>query len=156
MKAQIVSFHCVLKNVVGQVISQTFNRDVITQMPQGRSAPMPALALGLGELSAGERRHIPLPANEAYGLYDPRLALERSRHSLSPNASVGDTVELRDEAGHLRPYRIVGANKSRVFLDGNHPLAGQDLVFEIEVVEARDASPQEIAESAETSKAYLH
>jgi FKBP-type peptidyl-prolyl cis-trans isomerase SlyD len=69
MNAQIVSFHCVLKNKLGQVLSSSFNRDVINQLDVRGS-------------NAGERRHFVVPAEEAYGPYDPKLVFESPRSKL--------------------------------------------------------------------------
>lgn len=151
MKAQIISFHCVMKNVLGQVISTSFNQDVITKINLNGPDAVPGLSAGLQEVRPGERRKISVPATEAYGLYDPRLAREASRRSLKSTGelAVGDRVHLRDSFGDLRLYRVTRILGDLVYLDANHPLAGQDLFFEVHVVAARDATPEEILESSE-------
>jgi FKBP-type peptidyl-prolyl cis-trans isomerase SlyD len=64
------------------------------------------------------------------------------------------------ESAHGKPesYRVVELSADFVMLDGNHPLAGQDLIFDIEAVEARDATAEEIAESlpADSSRLNYH
>lgn len=152
MKAQIVSFHCVLKNPAGQVLSSTFNRDVITWM-EGAAAQgqLQGLVDGLQGLREGERRSIFLPAGQAYGFYDPALVLEIPRRKLGAQArglKLGDSVWVETPAGDKKLFRVSELRGDQVSLDGNHPLAGQDLIFEIEATEARDATPEEIAESS--------
>lgn len=159
MKAQIVSFHCVLKNVLGQVISTSFNRDVITQSPPGVPVEIPGLPSGLKEVRPGERREIFVKADEAYGLYDLKLTKEASLKSLSSSGplAVGDRVHLSDSFADLRLYRITKILGDKVYLDANHPLAGQDLIFDVHVVDARDATDEEIMESGVASiPSYLH
>jgi len=54
-------------------------------------------------------------------------------------------------------FRVTKIQGDQVTLDGNHPLAGQDLIFDIEATEARDATSEELAESEEDSvHSYLH
>jgi FKBP-type peptidyl-prolyl cis-trans isomerase SlyD len=148
MKVQIVSFSCVLKNTLGTVISSTVNRDVLTNSLNDGDQ-LHALADKMQDLKAGEKRRITLGAAEAYGFYDPKLVLTVPRKSL-PHVSVqrgpNDTIILPSN-GHTQAYRVVKVNDEEVTLDGNHPLAGQDLVFEIEAFAVRDATPEEISQS---------
>lgn len=148
MKAQIVSFHCVLKNSLGQVISTSFNRDVITSIHGSPSVV--GLSSGLKEVKPGERRKIAVKAQEAYGFYDPTLTKEASRKSLvsSGELAVGDRIHLADAGGDFRLYQITKIIGDLIYLDANHPLAGQDLVFDVHVVDARDATEEELRESS--------
>jgi FKBP-type peptidyl-prolyl cis-trans isomerase SlyD len=152
MKPQIVSFHCVLKNQVGKVLSSTYNRDVLTEADADQAAPR-GLAEGLRDLKPGERRSIRLSAADAYGYYDPSLVIEVGRKKLDPSGSLrtGDRVLVKAPDGAPKLYQVSQITLSRVTLDGNHPLAGQDLIFEIEATEARDATAEELAEHALTS-----
>lgn len=157
MKAQVVSFRCVLKNRLGSVISSTFNHDVLTHLDGEGGEMLRGLAEGLQDLKAGERRTISLPADQAYGFYDPSLVIEVPRGDISQKGALkpGQSVSARAGDGKLRSFRVVEIAADAVVLDGNHPLAGQDLVFDIETVEARDATPEEIADSAPTADGPL-
>ena len=57
----------------------------------------------------------------------------------------GVELEMKDQDGDMLFARIVSVGKSRAKLDFNHPLAGRTLVFDIEVVDVREAGPEEIA-----------
>ncbi len=59
-------------------------------------------------------------------------------------------INIVGKSGVQRGYRILELHSDLVSLDGNHPLAGQDLIFEIETLEARDATQQEINDSINT------
>ncbi len=158
MKAQIISFHCVLKNGLGQIINTSFARDVITHA-SGVPAVIPGLPAGLNDVKPGERRTIAVRAHEAFGMYDPALTRQASRKSLAPAGSLalGDRVHLPDSFGDTRLYRITKIIGDLIYLDANHPLAGQDLTFDVHVVDARDASPEELLESsAPAIPSYLH
>lgn len=145
MGAQIISFNCQLKNKAGKLISTTFNRDVLTasQQPGGM---LSGLSKGLENIKKGEKRSIFLPAQEAYGLYDPRKIISLERSSLPENLRVGHSVQLSPNGSPML-YKVIQIQDDVVTLDGNHPLAGQDLIFEIETLDVRDATRDEINDS---------
>ncbi len=148
MQAQVVSFKCLLKNATGQVISSSFNRDVLTSL-SGEGAPLKALSQALHGLEKGERRSIYLKAEEAYGFYDPSKVILFPLKKIPDfqNVRPGQTVSIVSKSKKRRNYRVLQIHGEMVSLDENHPLAGQDLIFEIEAIEARDATPKEIEEA---------
>jgi FKBP-type peptidyl-prolyl cis-trans isomerase SlyD len=154
MKAQIVSLHCVLKNRLGRVLSSSYCQDVLTCAPG--EGPLKGLGKALMNLQKGERRKIALTASEAYGFYDPGLVLICSKDDFPSRVPfrLGQSMEVEDDQGKTRIYRVSEVGTERVTLDANHPLAGQDLVFEIEALSARDATPEEV-NSASTEEELL-
>jgi FKBP-type peptidyl-prolyl cis-trans isomerase SlyD len=160
MRAQVVSFHCVLKNKLGQTLSSSFNRDVIN-CSEGADDTLPGLIEGLQNVSSGEKRRIFVPANRAYGTYDPELVIEVPRATLrdGKHLTVGSqvTATLRSPDETLL-FRVVECKRNSVILDANHPLAGQDLVFDVEVVSARDAMDEDFEdpEGPAFSKPLVH
>jgi FKBP-type peptidyl-prolyl cis-trans isomerase SlyD len=153
-----VSFHCVLKNKFGRVLSSTFNQDVITQ-PGGHEPILTGLAEGLQNLVKGEHRSIALSAERAYGFYDPSKVIECDREDIPDGRRLrkGDEIRLPIEDGDAMNLRVVGIRGDRLVLDGNHPLAGQDLIFEIVATAARDATYDEIQEiDTDPQSGHLH
>ncbi len=150
MKAQIVSFHCVLKNKLGKVLSSTFNNGVIT-VTGGPGVVLQGLAEGLQNLRKGEKRKIMLSAEKAYGFYDPQKVVQCMREELPDHLTLrhGDHVFLSSDDGVGRNLRVIEISGDRFTLDGNHPLAGQDLIFEIEATQARDATADEMSANSE-------
>ncbi len=144
MRSQIVSFHCVLTSQTGDLISSTFNRDVSTVGEGGPTEVLQGLAAGLKNLRKGEKRRICLSAKDAYGLYEPDLVLECPRADLKNGArlKLGDEVEAKIDGEH-HTFRVIKLNGAEVTLDANHPLAGQDLIFDIDATEVRDATTEE-------------
>ncbi len=149
MTVQVVSFHCVLKNKYGQVISSSFNQNVLTQSqnPQDR---LKQLGVALQGVKKGEKRRIALSAEEAYGFYDPSLVLtkEIEQLDLDEPLKLGEQI-MYVSKGKRGMYRVTEVSGESVTLDGNHPLAGQDLVFEIETLSAREATTEELAQARE-------
>lgn len=146
MAAQIISFQCTVKNALGHTLGQTVNQNVLSSESTS-SGELSRLTNALLNLSAGERKTVALNAKDAYGFYDPSLVIKKLRRDLVGGESLrlGESVKYVQEGG-ARLFRVIESSADFVTLDGNHPLAGQDLVFEIEVIEARDASPDEVVD----------
>ncbi len=150
MKVQIISFHCVLKNKFGKVLSSSVNHDVLTGPSHSTDkSELVALSLGLMNLTAGEKRSISLTAAEAYGFYDPKKVLTMPVGSMTQfkNSKFVEEPVVLDVDGQPRSFRVIEVTADNVILDGNHPFAGQDLIFEIETIAARDATDDEIIDS---------
>ena len=146
MKAQIVSFHCTVKNKFGKIISSTFNHDILTGSSNTQADQLVALSKGLENLKAGEKRQITLDAAQAYGFYDPEMVLTMPRQNF-PKVKKEKKNRLPialNVDGRKKLFRVIDMNADTITLDGNHPLAGQDLVFEIEAISVRDAMPDEV------------
>ncbi len=154
MGIQVISFNCVLKNKIGKVISFTYNRDVLTSI-DGATPMLAGLALGLQNLTKGEKRNINLSAQEAYGFYEPSKVILFPKKKIGREVRPGESVSIAGKSGAIRIYVVVQVHQDMVTLDGNHPLAGQDLVFEIEAVEVRDATAIEITESTNVMATQL-
>jgi len=142
MRVQIVSFHCVLKNKLGEFISSSFNQDVATTAVSEKEKQMlPEFMEALRVLKKGERKKISIRADRAYGFYHPELSVEVPRKKLSNGArlKVGDTVKgsMTDD-GKLHFFRVTECDSNKLTLDANHPLAGQDLEFDVEMVSSRE------------------
>ncbi len=150
MRAQIISFNCIVKNKAGQFISSTYNRDVLTISEMQPSKLLSGLNKNLQNLEKGEKRSIAVSAEEAYGLYDPKKVILFPRKKLPRTIRIGELINIVSKTGVQRSYHLLEIHADLVSLDGNHPLAGQDLIFEIEALDARDATRKEIDDSINT------
>jgi FKBP-type peptidyl-prolyl cis-trans isomerase SlyD len=150
MRAQIISFNCVVKNKAGRLISSTYNREVLTVSETAPTGLLSGLNKNLQNLKKGERRKISVFAEEAYGLYDPQKVILFPRKKLPNDIKKGQMINIVSKTGIQRSYQVLELHTDLVSLDSNHPLAGQDLIFEIEALEARDATRQEIDDSINT------
>jgi peptidylprolyl isomerase len=88
-------------------------------------------------MNPGESRTTTILAENAYGMRREDLVLEVDRDRFPPdmNADVGMQLELRHPGGLTQTVVVTEASESTVTLDANHPLAGRNLVFDIELVE---------------------
>lgn len=157
MRPQIISFNCILKNAAGRLISQTYNREVLTDVETNQCGTLSGLSKNLQNLKKGETRSFKVPAEEAYGLYEPDKVILFPRRKLPDSIKKGELIKIVSPTGVTRSYRVIEFHEDFVRLDGNHPLAGQDLVFEIEALDTRDATPQDIEHSGNrVSNQLLH
>jgi FKBP-type peptidyl-prolyl cis-trans isomerase SlyD len=124
---------------------------------------LPRLAEGLHDLQKGEKRQIVLTAGEAYGFYDPELVIQVSRKKFLKGTplKVGDQVigqsKTKSRNDEWKTFRITQISGDAVTLDANHPLAGQDLTFDLEGIEIREATSQEVEDSSiKINSQYFH
>lgn len=110
---------------------------------------VPGLEAALVGLKAGEKRTVPLPAEDAFGEHDDDLVLEVDRGDFPPEVAVGDEFVAQSEEGDEEFLRVVEVRSDAVVVDGNHPLAGCDVVYEISVREVRAATEVEIEAAAQ-------
>ena len=147
MGIQVVSYRCTLKNRMGRVISFTVAQEVLLHPDGAEDLPLKALSDAMKDLKRGESREIFLRAEDAYGFYDPKLVktLRLDGMTIEKPFKVDEEVRVMKD-GKSVLMKVIQVTSDTVTLDGNHPLAGQDLIFEIEAIDARDATPDEIGE----------
>jgi len=85
----------------------------------------------------GETKTFTISVDEAYGKRNEELVVAVERASMPEDISpeVGMRIEVTQEDGHEFPVIVTAVTDTHVTLDANHPLAGRDLTFDIEVVE---------------------
>ena len=91
---------------------------------------------GVVGMAIGEKKTINIPAEDAYGSASEDKMIEFPRAQFPPDMTpeVGMQLSLRSQDGHDFPVVIAEVGDEVVLLDANHPLAGKDLVFDVEVV----------------------
>jgi FKBP-type peptidyl-prolyl cis-trans isomerase 2 len=112
----------------------------------GSGQVIPGFDAAVVGLEPGDKVTVTIPAAEAYGEHNPEglQPFPLSAFPPEPVAEVGWAVELGGPNGERIPATIVAIEGDEVTLDFNHPLAGKDLTFELELVEI--AAPEEAAE----------
>jgi FKBP-type peptidyl-prolyl cis-trans isomerase 2 len=92
---------------------------------------------GVMDMVAGDKKTVNIPVNEAYGPKDPQMVMDFPKDRFPPEMvpEVGMQLNMTNGEGQNFPVIIVEVREDAVILDANHPLAGQDLVFDIELVE---------------------
>jgi FKBP-type peptidyl-prolyl cis-trans isomerase SlyD len=89
---------------------------------------------------------VKIPPADGYGEYDPQLVQRVPRRSLKgiANVRVGMRLQAQTDQGS-RPVTVTHITGDMVTLDGNHPLAGKNLNFDVEVAAVRAATTEELS-----------
>ena len=92
---------------------------------------------GVMGMTIGQKKTIEIPVDDAYGPKDPEAIIEFPVSNFPPGMTpeVGMQLAMSDQAGRQIPVTIVDVKPDIVVLDANHQLAGQDLIFDLELVE---------------------
>ncbi len=142
MSKRVISFHYTLTNTAGEKLDSSQGDHPLTFM-EGVGQIIPGLETHLRSMKPGDKRKVLVKAAEAYGTRDDSLVLEVERKKL-PNKQVKIGDQFRTNQ-YPTPLTVTKLTDSHATLDANHPLAGQDLTFDVEITEVRDATADEIA-----------
>ncbi len=142
---KVVQIHYTLTNDAGAVLDSSSAGEPLAYL-HGNGNLIPGLEKALEGKGAGEKLSVKVSAEEGYGVRDPALVQDVPRRAFQgiDNISVGMQFQADSNQGPrmVTVTRIVG---DMVTVDGNHPLAGEDLNFAVEIAEVRDASEEELA-----------
>ena len=88
------------------------------------------------DMNVGEKKTVNIPVENAYGQRNDDMMMEypRSEFPADMTPEVGMELHMSDNMGNVFPVVIAEVKEENVLLDANHPLAGEDLIFEIELV----------------------
>jgi FKBP-type peptidyl-prolyl cis-trans isomerase SlyD len=143
-KQRVIAFHYVLKNSQGEVLDSS-DKDEPLAILEGAGQIINGLERELCKLKSGEKKHVNLKAEEAYGKHNPEMVMEVPLEKI-PAKDVKPGDRFRSSKDHHSPMLVVTkVTDKHATLDANHPLAGQDLSFDVEIAEIREATPEEIA-----------
>lgn len=147
---RVVSFHYTLRDPSGRVLDTSAGNDPITYI-EGAGQIIPGLDQQLRDAQLDEKRKVIVPAAQAYGERDPEQ-VQRVKRELLPidgELKVGD--QFQAGADRHAPIVTVSAIEGEdVVLDANHPLAGVELTFDVQVTAVREAT------EAEQQRGHVH
>ncbi|MCB1614676.1 MAG: peptidylprolyl isomerase [Pseudomonadales bacterium] len=147
-KNRVVSFHYSLSETGGGLLEDSLNSNPVLYL-HGAGGLIPGLAEAMEGHAVGDSFTVDLPPEKAYGFKRndavqrvpvKHLVLARKKQKLMPGMIVG----LNTEQG-VRDVRVIKPGKFTVDVDTNHPLAGLYLTFAINIVDVREATPEEIS-----------
>ncbi len=97
---------------------------------------------GLLGMAIGQKKTIEIPVENAYGPKDPQMLMDfpidRFPEDMKPE--IGMRLNMTNQSGQHIPVVITEVKGDTVILDANHPLAGEDLIFDLELMEIKSAS----------------
>ena len=141
----VVSIHYTLKDDSAKVIDSSAGGEPLAYL-HGHGNIIPGLERELSGKSVGDRLEVRIEPAQGYGEYDRSLVQKVPRRTLKgiANLRVGMRLQAGTEHGH-RAVTVTHISGDMVTLDGNHPLAGQNLHFEVEITAIRAATEEELA-----------
>ncbi len=103
----------------------------------GSGAVIPGFDAGVTGMEVGQKKTVTIPVDEAYGPKQDDMIMEfpRDRFPEDMVPEIGMQLNMSNGAGQNFPVVISEVQETTVMLDANHPLAGEDLVFDLELVE---------------------
>ncbi len=131
-----VKVHYTGKLKDGTVFDTSIDRDPL-QFTIGEGEIIPGFEEAIIGMSPGESRIAEVPADKAYGPHYEEMVLEVDRDEFPEHLEpeVGQQLQVRPADGRAIPVLVTDVSESSVTLDANHPLAREDLTFDILLVE---------------------
>ncbi|MGC9443446.1 MAG: FKBP-type peptidyl-prolyl cis-trans isomerase [Candidatus Methanospirareceae archaeon] len=120
----------------GTIFDNSFDREPL-EFTIGAGRLIPGFEQAVIGMVPDESKTITIPKDQAYGPYREELVMELGRDKIPDDMEIerGQQVQVRQEDGRVFPVMVTEVSESGVTLDANHPLAGQDLTFELLLVE---------------------
>ena len=139
-----VKVHYTGKLADGQVFDTSEGKEPI-EFVLGQGRLIPGFEQGLIDMKLNEKKTISIAKEEAYGEVNEQLIQEIERANLPQDMEpkVGMGLVSKSPEGQEMNLMIVEVKDDSVVIDGNHPLAGRDLVFDLEVVEIKETEVTE-------------
>jgi peptidylprolyl isomerase len=88
-------------------------------------------------MSPGETKNVKVPPEEAFGEYQPGMVTVLERSKFPEDVRVGQQFQVGQTSGQPSVLTVTKISEKEVTVDGNHPLAGQDLILDIQLVEVK-------------------
>mgnify|MGYP005987028385 FL=1 len=124
----------------GTVFDSSTGRDPL-EFAVGSGMIIPGLDAAIPGMAVGDEKTVNVPADQAYGPVNDqaRQAVPRSDIPDDIPLEVGTQLQMQTPQGQVVPVTVADVTEAEVTLDANHPLAGKDLTFAIEMVEIKAA-----------------
>ncbi len=140
---RLLTFHYTLREAGGRVLDTSRGGEP-TSFLEGTGQIIEGLEEPLRQMAAGEKRTVVVPPERGYGVREAELVQKVLKTNLPvDDVKVGDQFQTGPDR-QAPVVTVVAIEGDEVLLDANHPLAGQELHFEVELVAARAATPAEL------------
>ena len=142
----VVSMTYLLKNDDGEELDRAERDDPFSYL-HGASQIVPGLEQALVGLAVGAKKVVEVAPEEGYGVIDERLRTQAKKSQFPPDANLVEGMRFvaEDGEGGEMVFTVTGLEDDTVHLDGNHPLAGETLHFDVEILAVREATAEEVA-----------
>ena len=127
----------------GTVFDSSTGREPL-EFQLGAGQVIPGFDAGVTGMNVGDKREVQIPAEQAYGPYHAELAGEMDRKNLPEDLTpeVGMVLQMMHPSGMPFNVTVVEVKDDTITLDANHPMAGKDLIFDLELVDVGNGGPK--------------
>ena len=141
---KVVQLNYVLTSTAGEVLDRADGQDPFVYL-HGADQIVPGLESALAGLRAGDKKKVNVGPAEGYGEKNSELVMKvkRAQFPKDVEIEVGMQFEANSPEGDMLVFTVTALEGEFVEVDGNHPLAGVTLNFDVEVVGVRDATEEE-------------
>ena len=131
-----VKVHYTAKLENGTVFDSSVMRDPL-EFTIGEGLLIPGFEHAVVGMCPGESKTEKITAEQAYGPHRDEMVLDVDKSQFPPGLEpeIGQQLQIRQANGLITDVTVIDINNSQVTLDANHPLAGRDLLFDIQLVE---------------------
>ena len=135
-QGDVVHVHYTGKLSDESVFDSSEGRDPLS-FELGAGQVVPGFEKAVSSMAVGEKKTVTIPSDDAYGPRVEQLVFTAPRENLPDgyDPEVGQMMRLEAKDGRQMDVMVTHADEEAVRMDGNHPLAGHDLIFDIELVE---------------------
>jgi len=145
-KDSVVGISYVLTNNAGMELDQASASDPFFYL-HGASNIVPGLEEKLEGLKVGDKRQVSVDPIDGYGEINPALKIKVGRDAFPSGTEIEVGMQFAADVGNGQPmpFTVENVDGDEIFLDGNHPLAGETLNFDVEVLSVRQATDDELS-----------
>ena len=141
-KDTVVSLQYKVADLQGRLLEQS--KEPLPYLHGGYDNTLPKIEAALDGQETGYQVTLQLKPEDAFGVRDESLVRTIPKSEFPPGVKVGGQLEGMTDAGQPHVFHVMKIKGDTVHLDGNHPLAGKDLRFQLRVVSVRPATAEEI------------
>ncbi|QDO94481.1 peptidylprolyl isomerase [Formosa sediminum] len=133
-----VKVHYTGKLQDGRVFDSSLEREPL-EVTIGQGMLIPGFENAIIDMKVNEKKTVEIAKQDAYGDINEQLFHKVSNEQLPPDVKpeVGMGLTSKSEDGREHQFRVVDIQDDHIVVDGNHPLAGQDLIFDLELIEIK-------------------
>lgn len=144
-KNSVVSLRYCLTNPEGEELDRAEADEPLSYL-HGFGQIIPGLEKALAGMKVGDKKDVIVSPEEGYGDAIPELKIKASRANFPPNSKIVPGIQFTADLGEGKSQHFVvqAVEGDDIYIDGNHPLAGQTLHFAVEVLAIRDATKEEL------------
>lgn len=141
----VVLIHYTLTDAAGKVLDSSAGGDPLAYL-HGQGSLVAGLEKALDGKQAGDKLQVRVEPSEGYGVRDDALVQQVPRRAFGSVSDVkpGMQFHAQSSEGQMRVVTVTRVQGDMVTVDGNHPLAGEVLNFDVEVTEVREATGEEL------------